>query len=142
MKRMLSPVLLGAMAAVLLGCTVYEQKAEKPAETEEAVEVVSEMPPAKTRGRVFRVWRYGNGEIMALLGRKDGVREGDVLILSREGAQINTIEVLNVEEETFFGRVYERDVDAVFPKVGDLAVKPPGVSEPKPPEEKPGPESQ
>ena len=88
-------VLSGVMVLSVLGCETPQQKVETPTETEETVPVaaVPELSPPKMKGEVFRVWPYGNGEMMALLGTKDGVRKGDLLMLTRGGDQINAIEV-------------------------------------------------
>ena len=140
MKFILTLVVSGLTVAALLGCETVPQQAEKPTEPGEGAPVVAvppRLPPPTMEGAVFRVWPYRNGELMALLGTKDGVRKGDMLMLTRGGDQINAIEVLNVQPEIFFGRVFERHTPELLPKVGDSAVRPPLLEEP---EEVPAPE--
>jgi hypothetical protein len=133
MKRFLPVVLLGVATAAVLGCQPV-QKAEAPPEPVPPPEPVFDVRPETwAKGQVFRVWHYGRGEMMAVLGAKDGLKKGDVLILQRDGTPINTIEALEVHEETFYGRVYERQDEALLPRVGDMAVRGPQPKRPEPP---------
>ena len=139
MKAILTWVVCVLTVAALVGCETVQQKAEKPTAPGEAAPVVAgpELPPPTMKGKVFRVWPYGNGEMMALLGTKDGLREGDMLMVTREGDPVNAVEVLNVHQETFFGRVFVRHTPELLPKVGDFAVQPSALQEPEVMPEKP-----
>ncbi|HUW57221.1 MAG TPA: hypothetical protein VMZ92_11335 [Planctomycetota bacterium] len=126
-------VLSGLLLAGLLGCEAAGRKAVGPAQVDASAVAAGRtdrLPPPRMEGEVFRVWRFQNGELMALLGWKDGLCKGDILLLTRGGDTINAIEVLKVDEETFFGRVFERQVPELLPQVGDFAVRPPAVDEP------------
>ena len=120
-----------ALAGVLAlaSCGPTETTAAPEATQAEAVPEVASGPRATdapdtwVQGKVFRVWPYGNGELMGYLGKKDGIRTGDTLALEREGVLINRVEVLEVREDTFYGRVADRRNAGAWPKVGDIAVK-------------------
>ena len=125
MRRLLPAVLLG-LAAVVLGCQPAPKTAALPPEPAPMPEPVFDVRPETwAKGQVFRVWHYGQGEMMAYLGAKDGLKKGDILILQRDGTPVNTIEALKVNEDTFYGRVYERQEEALLPRVGDMAVRGP-----------------
>ena len=136
----LLPVTLTAASA---GCAGFGQQAQPqtpppPQQEMRPVEPEPDIIPAKfVKGRVFRVWQWGNGELMAYLGTKDGVKKGDILVLQRAGLVINTIEVLVVSEDQFLGRVYERGTEALMPQVGDTAILGPIWEMPKPETEPP-----
>ena len=126
-------ILSGLMLACALGCggVASQVASSTPAGEDAAAAKGSEcLSPPQMEGRVFRVWRFQNGELMALLGWKDGLCKGDILLLTRGGDQINVIEVLDVGEETFFGRVFERGVPELLPRVGDFAARTPQLDEP------------
>ncbi len=83
----------------------------------------SDPPSTYVQGKVFRVWPYGHGELMAYLGARNGIRVGETLALQRGGVTLNSIEVLDVHEDTFYGRVVDRADAGIWPKEGDVAVK-------------------
>ena len=118
-----------ALAAVLMmgipGCQEKQRMESPPTAAEKAEPVFDVRPNTWPKGQVFRVWHYGQGEMMALVGARDGLAKGDILILKRDGTQINTIEALEVKEDSFYGRVLDRDDEALLPRVGDMAVKGP-----------------
>ena len=126
--RYLSVILAVAACA---GCTTSAAQKEQAPAAKEDLAVAPPTPTGPTaadpqsawvKGKVFRVWPYGRGELMAYLGTKDGIRTGDMLALQRGGLTLNSIEVLDVHEDTFYGRVVRRDDAGVWPKEGDLAV--------------------
>ena len=129
--RALSAAAMCVSAAAFFGCAWNEQKAAKPEEAEpvlsagRAEPAPTDAPEKWIQGKVFRVWPFANGELMAYLGTENGVHNGDTLALQREGVTINTIEVLDAHEDIFYGRVVRRDDEAVMAKEGDLAVKVP-----------------
>jgi len=133
MDRLLLSILLSVALISPLGC-VYPETAEqatgsrtvKPAEPTTAP-VVKE-PSAWVKGDVFRVWPYGNGELMAYVGTKDGLHKGDMVLLSRDGVTINMVEVLDVQEQMFYGRVIQRDKDAPMAQLGDVIILPPAAA--------------
>ncbi|KPL01455.1 MAG: hypothetical protein AMK75_04870 [Planctomycetes bacterium SM23_65] len=139
MRFTLRWVVCAVTLAALVGCETVQQKAAKPTVPGEAAPEVAapELPPPSMKGKVFRVWPYGNGEMMALLGTKDGVREGDMLMITREGDPVNAVEVLDVHQETFFGRVFVRHAPELLPRVGDFAVRAAVLQEPEAAPEKP-----
>jgi hypothetical protein len=125
------PVALLLVVVACAGCTwMTAKKDAEPAAPQEQQKVESTYagPPASAppatwvKGRVFRVWPYGQGELMADLGAQDGIRIGDTLALQRGGLSLNSIEVVEVNEKTFYGRVVRRDDPGVWPKEGDMAV--------------------
>jgi len=137
MKRFLPVVLLGVATAAVLGCQPV-QKTESPPEAVPEVQPVFDVNPKTwAKGQIFRVWHYDQGEMMAYLGAKDGLKKGDILILERDGTPINTIEALEVKEQTFYGRVLDREDEALLPKVGDIAIKGPQPKRPEPTEAQP-----
>ena len=142
MKRLLLSVLMSVAVVSLLGC-VYppapkaaeggaEPREVKPAEPP-ALPVVNE-PSAWVKGDVFRVWPYGNGELMAYVGTKDGLRNGNVVILSRDGVTINMVEVIDAQEQIFYGRVVHRDTDEPMAQLGDVIILPPRLPGAAPPQ--------
>jgi hypothetical protein len=137
MRLCVAAALLGVMMTAVSGCQDM-QKTESPAVAAPSLEPVFDASPQTwAKGQVFRVWHYGQGEMMALVGAKDGLKKGDILILQRDGTQINTIEALEVNEETFYGRVQDREDEALLPRVGDMAVKGPQPKRAQPPVEVP-----
>ena len=124
------PVSLLLVVVACAGCTWMTSKkdAEPVAPEQQTVEVTptgpraTDPPATWVKGRVFRVWPYGHGELMADLGAQDGIRVGDTLALQRGGLSLNSIEVVEVNEKTFYGRVVRRDDPGVWPKEGDMAV--------------------
>lgn len=128
--RILTAFLSLAIAAAIAGCgTNMQQSTQAPAKAEpQAVAEptgprASDPPATWTKGKVFRVWPFGNGELMAYLGSKDGIRTGDTLALQRGGVTLNSIEVVEVHEDTFLGRIVMRDDAGAWPKEGDMAVR-------------------
>jgi hypothetical protein len=135
-----------ALAAMLmtaaLGCQERQRTAATPtaalptvAETPEPV--FDARPNTWAKGQVFRVWHFKQGELMALVGWRDGLEKGDILILQRDGTQVNTIEALEVHQDTFYGRVLDRSDEALLPRVGDMAVRGPQPKRMEPPVELP-----
>jgi hypothetical protein len=127
MKTAIAFMALAAWVMVA-GCAGnMEQSTKAPEKTEApAAPAGPQMsdPPAKwVQGKVFRVWPFGNGELMAYLGAKDGLHTGDMLALMRGGQTLNSIEVIEVHSETFYGRVVQRDDPGLWPKEGDIAAK-------------------
>ena len=125
MKRQLSLAALCTMVVVLMGCISGERKPEELGKGERVEPPFNPDPETWVKGELFEVWRFRNGEVAGYLGSRHGVQKGNTLILARDGDQINTIEVLHVGRETFFGRVLDRGEDAVEAKVGDIAIKGP-----------------
>jgi len=138
MRGCAAAALLGMIMTAVLGCQEM-QKTESPAvaAAPSAEPVFDANPQTWAKGEVFRVWHYGQGELMALVGARDGLKKGDILILKRDGTQINMIEALEVNEETFYGRVLDRDDEALLPRVGDVAVRGPQPKRSAPPVELP-----
>ena len=135
MKRLLLSVLMSVAVVFSLGCVYPPPEGGAGSGTVKPAEppVVKE-PSAWVRGDVFRVWPYGNGELMAYVGTKDGLRKGDVVLLSRDGVTINMVEVLDVQEQMFYGRVVQRDPDAPMAQLGDIIILPPRLPEAAPPQ--------
>lgn len=84
------------------------------------------------RARVIRAYPYRK-QLIANAGLRDGLREGDILLLIREGAVINHVLVENVQESTFYGSTMDRDPDAPQPVQGDEVVRDPRLYEEKNP---------
>ena len=134
MRRALLTLSLSLAVMMLFGCQGEQKKTAAP-EPKAAVTPPAEVkadPTTWPRGEVFRVWPYGNGELMAYLGTRDGVRVGDILVLERAGTPVNTIEVLNVQYDMFFGRACDRHAQELWPREGDIAVRGPQPPKPEP----------
>ncbi len=80
------------------------------------------------QGKVFRVWPFENGKLMAYLGAEDGIRAGDRLALLRGGVMINTVEVVDVEQDILTGRVVDRKDEGAQAKEGDIVMRVPPTS--------------
>ena len=129
MSRRLPGVLLCLTLATALGCMSGERKADALKSVEKPPEPVKPAfnpdPETWAKAELYKVWPYGNGEVAGWLGARQGLRKGDYLILSRDGVRINTVLVLRVFPDTFYGRVLERGPRDVAPQVGDIAIKGP-----------------
>ena len=130
MRRLPALAIVGTAIAFTLGCEHFMQTPEGRAPAEETEAVASEPMGKPVEGRVYRVWPYGNGELMAYMGWRDGLKKGDLLLLTRNGVQVNSVETLHVEEDLFFGRVLDRSDEGLLPKEGDIVVKLPKVGTP------------
>jgi hypothetical protein len=119
------------LVAALAGCASFgtpsapPPKSEPVAIAEPAGPKATDPPSTWTKGKVYRVWPFGQGELMAYLGSKDGLRVGDTLSLQRGGKSLNTVEAITVNEETFYGRAINRSDEGAMPKEGDIVVKVP-----------------
>jgi hypothetical protein len=111
------------MALAVAGCQSNGAKDHEAAESPRPA--FNPDPDSWAKGEVFRVWPYRNDEVEGMLGMRDGVSEGDVLILMRDGVVINSVVVMQVQERTFLGRVTDHGPTAVRPQVGDWAIRGP-----------------
>ena len=119
-------VILAIVAlGVWVGCTStsVDNSAKPPAEPVYTGPKATDPPDTWTHGKVFQVWPYENGKLMAYLGSDDGIRPGDKLALTRGGVMLNTVEVIDVHKFTFSGRVIDRKDEGAQPKEGDLVVR-------------------
>jgi hypothetical protein len=130
--RIFPVVVICICVAIAFGCTSTEPKTTK-------AEVVKPAGPGPTdpqekwvQGKVFRVWPFQQGELMAYLGTQNGIHNGDTLALKRGAVTINTVQVLDAREDIFYGRVIRRDDDVLLPREGDVAVVVPATDLPEP----------
>ena len=80
------------------------------------------------RGKVIRAYPYRK-HLIGNVGRRDGLREGDVVLLARDGAIINHVLVEDVKDSTFYGRTMDRDPNAPQPRDGDDILRDPRIYE-------------
>ena len=131
MTKTLTWAIALCLLAGMIGCKGSEESTKaRPADTTEVAASESlHVDGGWVKGYVRKAWPYRNGEMLGLLGTKDGIHKGDILILAREGATINTVEVLQVQEEQFYGRACESGAMELLPQVGDAVMKAPRLKQ-------------
>ena len=113
------------MVVATAGCKCgYQKTQNQDAATAEAYPSLKVPPESEwTSGEVLETWPFKNGEVLVYLGTRNGITNGETLLLKRGSVTINTIDVVDAKECIFYGRVHDRTDPGRQPKVGDMAVK-------------------
>ena len=116
---------LGLMVVATGSCkSCYQKTPDEDAAT--ALQPVTAPPQSEwVSGEVLETWPFRNGEVLVYLGTRDGITNGETLLLKRGSVTINAIDVIEAKERIFYGRVHDRTDPGHQPKVGDMVVKVP-----------------
>ena len=121
MRNTLLLVSLSLMVASTAGCKCGFMKTP---DTEADTGAAKVAPQSEwTSGDVIDVWPFKNGEVLVYLGTRDGIRNGETLLLKRGSVTINAVTVVEVKERIFYGRVNDLTDSGHRPKVGDMVVR-------------------
>jgi hypothetical protein len=64
-----------------------------------SVAVAADVPPAPVEGRILQLNKPGTIDIEISVGSGDGLKTGDVLVVSRKGKRIGKVKLAKVEAD-------------------------------------------
>jgi hypothetical protein len=87
-----------------------------------SVAVAGEVPPAPIEGRILQLNRPGAIDIEISVGSGDGLKTGDVLVVSRNGKRIGKVKLAKVEPDRSTAAITELGDKEVIER-GDRVIR-------------------
>jgi hypothetical protein len=86
-----------------------------------SVAIAAEAPPAQVEGRILLLNKPGGISIEITVGGGDGLKTGDVLVVSRNGKRIGKVKLAKVEADRSSATITEVEDGEVLQR-GDRAI--------------------